>query len=71
MTDRDNHTISRKSLNFMGERRNGILAQPGRRWIFSDKTSAIFALEITLINNNKIIINYDNEFQIYRDEHKA
>ncbi|MBK5445005.1 hypothetical protein JFV29_09075 [Peribacillus sp. TH16] len=74
VTERDNNTISRKSLNFMGERRNGIfiiLAQPGRRWIFSDKTSAIFPLEITLINNNKIIINSDNEFQIYRDEHKG
>ena len=66
--ERDNHTISKNSLNFMGEKRNGvfiILAQPGRRWIFSDKTSAIFPLEITLKNNNKIIINSDNEFQIY------
>ncbi|MFD4820478.1 VOC family protein [Peribacillus butanolivorans] len=74
VTERDNSSISRQSLNFMGERRNGIfiiLAQPGRRWIFSDKTSAIYPLEITLMNNNKIIIKSNNEFQIYRNEHKG
>ncbi|WP_419884156.1 hypothetical protein ACN6MY_12205 [Peribacillus sp. B-H-3] len=74
LTERDNNTISRKTLNFMGDRRNGIfiiLAQPGIIWIFSDKTSAIFPLEITLINNNKKIINSNNEFQIYWDEHKG
>ncbi|MGE7768203.1 VOC family protein [Peribacillus sp. NPDC096540] len=72
--ERDNSTISRQYLNFMGERRNGIfiiLAQPGRRWIFSDKTSAIYPLEITLKNNNKIIIKSNNEFQINRNEHKG
>ena len=74
VTERDNNTISRKSLNFMGERRKGIfiiLAQPGRRWIFSDKMSAIFPLEITLLDNSKIVINSDNEFQVYRNEHKG
>ncbi|MGE7602522.1 VOC family protein [Peribacillus sp. NPDC097675] len=74
LTERDNDPISRKSLNFMGERKNGIfiiLAQSGRRWLFSNKRSAIFPLEITLINNNKIIITSDNEFKIYRDEYKG
>ncbi|WP_419881580.1 VOC family protein [Peribacillus sp. B-H-3] len=73
LTERDNDAISRTSLNFMGERSSGIfiiLAQPGRRWIFSDKISAIFPLEITFINNNKIIINSDYEFQIYQDGEK-
>ncbi|MEH7126046.1 hypothetical protein V7127_22805 [Bacillus sp. JJ1773] len=72
--ERDNKTISRQSLNFMGERRKGIfiiLAQPGRRWIFSDKMSAIFPLEITLTDNSKIIINSDKELQVYRNEHKG
>ncbi|MEH7391388.1 hypothetical protein V7164_14130, partial [Bacillus sp. JJ1474] len=72
--ERDNKTISRQFLNFMGERRKGIfiiLAQPGRRWIFSDKTSAIFPLEITLTDNSKIIINSDKELQVYRNEQKG
>ncbi|SFC94969.1 Glyoxalase/Bleomycin resistance protein/Dioxygenase superfamily protein [Bacillus sp. OV322] len=73
LTERDNDAISRTSLNFMGERSSGIfiiLAQPGRRWIFSDKVSAIFPLEITFINNIKVMINSQNELQIYRDEHR-
>ncbi|MGX9134977.1 VOC family protein [Rummeliibacillus sp. JY-2-4R] len=73
VTERDNKKISRKFLNFMGERKKGIfiiLAQPGRRWIFSDKVSAIFPLEIRLINNSKIIINSDHEFQVYKNEEK-
>ncbi|MGX9134178.1 hypothetical protein ACWV26_07335 [Rummeliibacillus sp. JY-2-4R] len=66
-----NNEISRKSLNFMGERKKGIfiiLAQPGRRWIFSDKKSAIFPLEITLIDNSKITLNPNHEIQVYRNK---
>ena len=69
VNERNNHKISRNSLNFMGDKSKGIfiiLAQPGRRWFFSDKTSVIFPLEITLIDNSKIIINPDHELQVYQ-----
>lgn len=52
----------------MGERSNGIfilLNQPGRKWLFSDKVSAIYPLEIRLTNDHKIEIDSNNEFQIY------
>lgn len=67
LNERDGHPISRQFLNFMGEKENGvfiILAQPGRRWIFSDKLSAIYPLEITLMNNNKIIVSPNKELLI-------
>ena len=59
-----NNAISRNMLNFMGERKNGVfflLTQPGRKWLFSDKKAAIYPLEITLTDNNKIVIKPDNE----------
>ncbi|OIK08328.1 VOC family protein [Bacillus sp. MUM 13] len=74
LTERDNDAISSTSINFMGERSSGIfiiLVQPGRRWIFSNKISAIFPLEITFINNNKIMITSENELQVYRGEHRG
>ncbi|ASN05392.1 VOC family protein [Virgibacillus necropolis] len=67
VTERDNNAISPKLLNFMGEKANGIfilLIQPGRRWIFSDKISAIYPIEIELTNNNKIILDPENELYI-------
>ena len=66
--ERDNEKINRDWLNFMGEKENGIfllLTQPGRKWLFSDKKSMIFPLEITLSNDHIIIINSGNEFEIY------
>lgn len=71
VSERDNNAISRKFLNFMGERSKGIfiiLAQPGRRWIFSDQKSAIFPLEIILMDNRKIILNSRNELLVYSNE---
>jgi len=67
LTERDNNEISPKTLNFMGKRENGVfilLTQPGRRWFFSDKIAAIYPLEITLTDNNKIVINRNKELQI-------
>lgn len=68
--ERDNNSINTKHLNFMGERAKGIfilLTQPGRKWLFSDKLSAIFPLEITLKNNNRIKVDGDNELEINRN----
>lgn len=64
---RDNYPLSATSLNFMGDSTTGVfilLIQPGRRWIFSDKISAVYPLEITLSTNDRIIINDDNELVI-------
>jgi catechol 2,3-dioxygenase-like lactoylglutathione lyase family enzyme len=66
--ERDNGEISKKNLNFMGERGKGIfiiLNEPERRWIFSDKISAIYPLSITLSNNNKIVVNSEKKLQVY------
>ena len=68
LTERDNNAISTNMLNFMGERKNGVfilLTQPGRKWFFSDKIAATYPLEITLTNNNKIVIKHDKELQIF------
>jgi catechol 2,3-dioxygenase-like lactoylglutathione lyase family enzyme len=68
VNERDNNAIGSKMLNFMGERENGVfilLTQPGRKWFFSDKIAAIYPLEITLTDNNKIVINSNNELQVF------
>jgi catechol-2,3-dioxygenase len=65
--ERDNKTLSQTSLNFMGEKSKGIfiiLNQPGRRWIFSDKISAIFPLEILTTDGNKIVVNSENLLEV-------
>ncbi|WP_025784439.1 hypothetical protein [Sporosarcina sp. D27] len=62
--ERDNEPLSATSLNFMGDTKAGVfvlLVQPGRKWIFSDKDSTVFPLEITLANDVKIILNDENE----------
>lgn len=64
---RDNDPLSQTSLNFMGEKSKGIfmiLNQPGRRWIFSDKISAIYPLEIFTTAGNRIRVNSDHLFGI-------
>lgn len=65
--ERDNESISSTSLNFMGDKASGVfllLVQPGRKWIFSDKESAVFPQEITLQGNRQISINKDNKLII-------
>lgn len=65
--ERDNKSISDKYLNFMGIKSKGIfiiLAQPGRKWLFSEKYSAIFPLEIVLDNNKVLKVNEYKEFII-------
>lgn len=65
--ERDKKTISNHYLNFMGIKSKGIfviLAQPGRKWLFFEKYSAIFPLEIELDNNKVLKVNVDKEFKI-------
>lgn len=52
----------------MGDKSKGvfiILNQPGRRWIFSDKISAIFPIEILTTDGRKIIVNSENLIEVY------
>lgn len=68
INERDNNPLSQTSLNFMGDKSKGIfiiLNQPGRRWIFSDKISATFPLEILTTDGSKIVVNSENIFQVY------
>ncbi|PJO44999.1 VOC family protein [Lysinibacillus xylanilyticus] len=65
--ERDNKPLNEKSLNFMGVKEVGIfiiLARPGRRWIFSDKYSTIYPLEISINNGRKLIVNQEGEIII-------
>lgn len=67
INERDNNPLSQTSLNFMGDKSKGIfiiLNQPGRRWIFSDKISAIFPLEILTTDGSRIVVNSDNLFEV-------
>lgn len=67
---RDNRPLSTTSLNFMGEKVKGIfiiLNQPGRRWIFSDKLSAVFPLEIKTDTSITIKVRSDNEIEVYKN----
>lgn len=65
---RDNSPLSSRYLNFMGEKSKGIfiiLNQPGREWIFSNKVSAIYPMEIITSNNNKIVVNSEHILEVY------
>ncbi|WP_172373820.1 hypothetical protein [Sporosarcina jiandibaonis] len=67
INERDNEPLSSTSLNFMGDSTTGVfilLNQPDRRWIFSEKVSAIFPLEITLANDVQITLNDKYELVI-------
>ncbi|TKC19021.1 VOC family protein [Robertmurraya kyonggiensis] len=66
--EREHGDLTASSLNFMGEKSKGIfiiLNQPGRRWIFSDKQSAIFPLEIITTEDRKIVVNLEKQFEIF------
>ncbi len=66
--ERENGDLTSTSLNFMGEKSKGIFIivnQPGRRWIFSDKQSAIFPLEIITTDDRKIVVNSEKQFEIF------
>lgn len=65
--ERDGDPISDSSLNFMGKSASGpflLLTQLGRRWIFSNKISAIHPIEIVLDTNDRIVVTDDYEVVI-------
>ena len=71
INERDNDPLSSTSLNFMGEKSKGIfiiLNQPGREWIFSDKLSAIYPMEITTTINSKIVLNSEHILEVYQGQ---
>jgi catechol 2,3-dioxygenase-like lactoylglutathione lyase family enzyme len=65
--ERDRDPISNSSLNFMGKSAIGpflLLTQPGRRWIFSNKLSAIYPIEIVLDTNDRVVVTDSYEVLI-------
>lgn len=67
INERDNLQIRHESLNFMGNRAIGIfilLVQPGRRWIFSDKVSAIYPIDLEVNTNDQIVVNENHAVTI-------
>lgn len=65
--ERDGDPISNSSLNFMGKSATGpflLLTQPGRRWIFSNKLSAIYPIEIVLDTNDRVVVTDSYEVLI-------
>ncbi|WP_047986573.1 VOC family protein [Ornithinibacillus californiensis] len=68
--ERFNQPLSSTSLNFMGDKEKGIfiiLNQPGRRWIFSDKLSTVYPLEITTSEHHRIRVDSNNHFKIEKN----
>lgn len=64
--ERDNEPITNTTLSFMREKKNGvfiILTSTGRRWLFSEKKSKIFPMEITL--DQQLILGVDAEHQFF------
>lgn len=65
--ERDNDPISNSTLSFMHDRSKGVfvlLTGIGRRWLFSEKKSKLFPLEITLDNGLTLGVNKDLQFFI-------
>lgn len=64
--ERDNDPITNTSLNFMQENNNGVfilLTSIGRKWLFSEKDSKIFPMQITL--DNQFVIGVDEEHESF------
>lgn len=58
-------TINPNSVNFLGRDDTFIvLVRPGRRWYFSEQTSEIHPLEMTLTNKQQISINEKGNISI-------
>ena len=65
--ERDNDPITNDSLNFMQDNNNGVfilLTSIGRKWLFSEKESKIFPMQITLDNQRVIGVDEEHEFFI-------
>jgi hypothetical protein len=66
----DNEPITNSSLSFMQEKKNGVfilLTSTGRRWLFSEKKSEIFPMEITLTQQLVLGVNEKHEFFIRKN----
>lgn len=67
IVNRDDTEIAPNSLSFMGDQKAKVfllLTTPGRRWLFSNKISTVFPLDITLDSGILINVNDKNEFDI-------
>lgn len=64
---RDNESLHKDFLNFMGERKDGaflLLGPEGRRWIFSDADSKVYPLSIDINNEKRVSLNEKGEIDL-------
>ncbi|KYG91105.1 hypothetical protein A0U40_16190 [[Bacillus] sp. KCTC 13219] len=67
IVERDDSEITPDFLSFMGDKKTKVyllLTNPGRRWLFSDKKSVPFPLDIFLDSGIKLGVNDEHEFYI-------
>ena len=64
--ERSNSEImNNSSLCFMGDKKTKVyllLANPNRKWLFSEKVSKVFPLDISLDSGIVLGVNNENEF---------
>ncbi|HWJ79470.1 MAG TPA: glyoxalase [Niallia sp.] len=67
IVDRNDSEITSDSLSFMSDNKSKVyllLAEPNRKWLFSDKKSKVFPIDISLDSGTILGINKENEFYI-------
>ncbi|MFC4408832.1 hypothetical protein ACFOZY_00140 [Chungangia koreensis] len=67
--ERDRKEPNPAGLTFMGQRQEGsflLLTPPGRRWYFSDKVSAVFPMEVTLNDGQRVQIDEDHVLRVLK-----
>jgi len=63
----DSEVTSTSSLAFMSDNKTKVyllLANPNRKWLFSEKKSKVFPIDITLDSGINLGVNNENEFYI-------
>ena len=64
-TERSSSEITPDTLSFMGDKKTKVfllLAGPNRKWLFSEKVSNVFPLDIALDSGIVLGVNNENEF---------
>lgn len=65
--ERSNSTVSSTGLSFMNDQKTNVfllLTTPNRRWLFSNRVSKVFPIDITLDSGVELGVNKENEFYI-------
>lgn len=67
IVERSDSEITSTSLSFMSDKKTKVyllLASPNRKWLFSEKKSKVFPIDITLDSGIVLGVNNQNEFYI-------